>query len=55
MFLVAHDKKQLAYEYEESVIGDRIIPKHVTTEALESLGAILTKKIGLNCWTKIKK
>ena len=42
--LVAHDKKQLAYEDEESVIGDSIIPKHVTTEALESLGDILTKK-----------
>ena len=32
-------KKQPAYEDEESSIGNRIIPKHVTTEALEGLGA----------------
>ena len=35
--LVAHDKKQPDYEYYESSIGDRLIPKHVTTEALEAL------------------
>ena len=35
--LVAHDKKLPAYEYDERSIGDRIIPKHVTTEALEAL------------------
>ena len=29
--LVAPDKKQPAYEYEEISIGDRLIPKHVTT------------------------
>ena len=32
--LVAHDKIQLAYEYDESSIVDRLIPKHETTEAL---------------------
>ena len=28
--LVAHDKKQPAYEDDESIIGDRLTPKHVT-------------------------
>ena len=28
--LVANDKKQPAYEDEESSIGGRLIPKHVT-------------------------
>ena len=32
--LVAHDKKVPAYEDDESSIGDRPIPKNVTTEAL---------------------
>ena len=32
--LVAHDKKQPAYEKDKSSIGYRQIPKHVTTEAL---------------------
>ena len=27
-------KQQHAYEDEESIIGDRLIPKHATTEAL---------------------
>ena len=36
--LVAHDKKQPAYEYEESSIVYRLIPKNATTEALEALG-----------------
>ena len=39
--IFAHDKKQPAYEYEESSILDRLIPKHVTTESLEALGATL--------------
>ena len=38
-YIVAHDKKQPAYEDDEISIGDRLIPKHVTIEALESLGA----------------
>ena len=36
-YIFAHDKKQLSYEYDESSIGDKIIPKHVTTGALEAL------------------
>ena len=36
--IVAHDKKP-AYEDDESSIEDRLILKHVTTEALEYLGA----------------
>ena len=39
--IVAHDKKQPAYEDDESIIGDRIIPKHVTTEALKALGSTI--------------
>ena len=38
-YLVAHNKKQPAYEDEESTIGDRLIPKNVTTESLEALDA----------------
>ena len=37
-YLVGHNKKLPAYEDDENSIGDRIIPKHVTTEALEELG-----------------
>ena len=40
--IVAHDKKQQAYEYYESSIGDRLIPKHVKTEELEALGDTLS-------------
>ena len=29
--IVAHDKKQPSYSYEEISIGDRIIPKNSTT------------------------
>ena len=29
-YLVAHDREKHAYEYEESIIGDRLLPKHVT-------------------------
>ena len=36
--IVSHDKNQPAYKYGESSIGDRLIYKHVTTEALEALG-----------------
>ena len=32
--LLAHDKKLPAYEEDERSIEDRLIPKHVTTEAL---------------------
>ena len=37
--IVVHNKSQPEYEDEESSIGDRIIPKNVTTEALGALGA----------------
>ena len=33
--------KKPAYEDDEISIGDRFIPKHVTTESLETLGATL--------------
>ena len=52
--IFAHDKKQPAYEYDEKIIGDRLIPKHMTIEALEVLGATFNFiEIGLNCWTRI--
>ena len=34
--IVAHDKKTY-YKYDEIIIGDRLIPKHVTTEAFKAL------------------
>ena len=39
--LVAHDRNLPVYEYDESIIGDRLITKHVITEALEALGDTL--------------
>ena len=32
--ILAHDKQQHLYEYEESIIGDRPTPKNATTESL---------------------
>ena len=49
-YLVAHDKKLPAYEDEEISIGDRLIPKHVTTEALESLVATINF---ISMWIKL--
>ena len=40
-YLVAHDKKQLYCEDDESSLGDRLLPKNATAEALEALGATL--------------
>ena len=37
--LVAHDKMQPNYEYDESSLGDRSIPKDATTKLLTALGA----------------
>ena len=37
-YLVAHDQKQPAYEYEEGSLGDRLVTKNETTESLEALG-----------------
>ena len=48
--LVAHNKKQPAYEYKESSIGDSIVPKHVTKEALEALSATLNL---IEIWLKL--
>ena len=33
----ADDKKQTACEYDESSLGDKLVPKNATTEALEAL------------------
>ena len=51
-YLVAHDKKQPAYKYEEIIIRDRLIPKNVTTEVLEALGDTINF-IGI--WLKLLK
>ena len=48
--LVAHDKKLPAYEDYEIIIGYRLIPKHVITEALVSLVATL---IFIDIWIKL--
>ena len=37
-YIVAHDKRQPDHEENESSIGDRLIPKHMTIEPLEALG-----------------
>ena len=42
-YLVAHDLKKPTYEDDENSIGDRLIPKHVTIESLETLVATLNK------------
>ena len=48
--IVAHDKKQPAYEDYESSIGDRQITEHATTEALRALGATLNF---IEIWIKL--
>ena len=48
--IIAHDKKQPAYEDEWSSIGDRPIPKNTTTWALEALGATLNF---IDIWIKL--
>ena len=50
--LVAHDKRLLAYEYDESSIVYRIIPKHITTEALATL--VVTLNV-IDIWPKMLK
>ena len=49
-YIVTHDKKQPAYDYDESSIGDRLITKHVTTEALEALVATFNF---IDIWLKL--
>ena len=48
--LISHYKKQPAYEDEEISLGDRLIPKHATTESLEALGATLNF---IEIWLKL--
>ena len=48
--IVAHDKKEPACEDEEISIVDRIIPKNVTTEALEALCATINF---IEIWLKL--
>ena len=33
-YIVAHDNKKTSYDYGDSSIGDSLIPKNITTEAL---------------------
>ena len=49
-YLVVYDKKLPACEYDESSIVDRLIHKHVTTEALEALGDTLNF---IDIWLKL--
>ena len=48
--LVAHGKIQPDYEDDEISIGDRLIPKNATTEALEELGDTLNF---VDIWIKL--
>ena len=50
--LVAHDKKLPTYEDDERIIVDRLIPKHVKTEALEAFVATLNF---IDIWLKLLK
>ena len=53
-YLVARDKNITAYEDDESSIEDRLIPKNVTTEAVEAFGATQNFiDIWLNCLKRI--
>ena len=48
--IVAYDKKQPAYEYDEKIIGDRLMPKHMTIEGLEAFGATFNL---IEIWLKL--
>ena len=48
--LVAHDQKLPSSEFEESSIGDMLIPKHVIIEALKALVANLNY---IEIWIKL--
>ena len=48
--LLLHMIKKPAYEYYKISIGDRLIPKHVTTESLEALGSTLNL---IDIWLKL--
>ena len=49
-YLVAYDTKLPGYEDDEINIGDMLITKNVTTEALEELGATLNF---IDIWLKL--
>ena len=48
--LVEHDRKLPAYEDDERSIGYRLLPKHMTTESLEALGATFNF---IDIWLKL--
>ena len=48
--LVAHDKIQPDYEYDESSLGDRSIPKYATPKELTALGATINF---IDIWLKL--
>ena len=49
-YLVVHDKIQLSYEDDESIIGDRSILKNATTKSLKTLGVTLNF---IDIWLKL--
>ena len=49
-YIVGHDKKLPAYKDDESIIGDTLIPKHGSIEALEALGATI---YFIDIWLKL--
>ena len=51
-YIVAHDKKQPAYEDDERSIGDRLVSKNTTTKALEALGANINF---IDIWLKLSE
>ena len=48
--LVAHDRLQLDYKYDQSSIGDRAIPDDATIKTLEELGATINF---IDIWLKL--
>ena len=49
-YLVAHDRLQLYYKYDESSIGDREIPNDATLKTLEELCATFNF---IDIWLKL--
>ena len=49
-YLVAHDRLQIDYKYDERSIGDRAIPDDSTTKTLEALGATINF---IDIWLKL--
>ena len=48
--LVAHDRLQIYYKYDEIGIGKRAIPDNATTKTLEALGATINF---IDIWLKL--